>query len=235
MTALAQPQTGRHDPLSPVRRRESERGVFAIALGAALVLHLVALVLPLPERPAAPPPEPETYQGPVISKTPLPPPDLPELPAVAAAPSPRPIPVPMREAPDREPVEEPVYVPRFEPLGESLLEAADFDPEPPPPVPGLLEEGTPGLIPPRLIAKCSDPIYPRLAVKARVEGLVVLRAIITAEGDVTSIELRDAPRPDLGFSESAIAAVSCWKYEPGRYQGRPVAVSMRVFVQFVLD
>ena len=63
----------------------------------------------------------------------------------------------------------------------------------------------------------------------------MLRAIITAEGDVTSIELQSAPRPDLGFSESAIAAVSCWKYDPGSYRGRPVAVSMSVFVEFVLD
>jgi protein TonB len=218
-----------------VRRRESERGVFAVALGAALALHLVALVMPLPERPVAEPPKPKPPRGPVITKTDLPPPELPELPAAPAAPAPRPTPVPMQEAPLPDPVSEPTPLLSFDELGESPVEFADFDPGPPPPAPDLMEEGTPGLTPPRLITKCSDPLYPRLAIKARVEGVVRLRAVITVRGDVTSIELLSAPRPDLGFSESAIAAVSCWKYEPGRYGGRPVAVSMSVFVQFELD
>jgi protein TonB len=237
MTALAQPRIDRHDPLSPVRRKRSEKGVFAVALGVALALHLLALVLPLPSRPAPPPPEPPSDPGPRIWIAPLPPPDIPE-PTVATVPPPeRPIPVPMPEAPPQEPVTEPLAVTAIEPLGESLLpEEVGFEPGPPPPPEyTVLQEGTPGLVPPRLISKCADPEYPAMAVRVGLEGTVVLRALITEEGDVTSIELFQAPRPDFGFSESAIAAVSCWKYRPGLYRGRAVAVSMTVIVEFELD
>ena len=80
----------------------------------------------------------------------------------------------------------------------------------------------------------AQPFYPPLAVRARREGVVLLKAIITRDGEVASIEVLLAPDPDLGFSESAIDAVSRWKYEPGRLNGRAVAVSMTVRVDFSL-
>lgn len=235
MTALAQPRIDRHDPLAALRRRRSERGLFAIALGAALALHLAALLLPLPSRPAASPPPPEPKPDRHVYDLPLPPPDIPEPPPPAAAPSERPIPLPMPDAPPAEPVVEPRPPRAPEPGLDGLPDFAQFAPSPPPPGMSIMEEGAPGLTPPRLISKCADPEYPAMAVRVGFEGAVVLRALITEEGDVTSIELIRAPRPDFGFSESAISAVSCWKYEPGRYRGRAVAVSLTVFVEFELD
>jgi len=235
MTALVRPQIDRHDPLSTLRGRGSERGILTIALGAAVALHLAALLLPLPSRSAAPLPKPRPRTDRRIWVEPIPPPELPDIPVAAAAPAARPLPLPMPEAPAPEPVAEPLAVSPIEPLGESLLEPAEFVPLPPPQEQGILPEGTPGLIPPRLVSKCAEPLYPAMAVHARLEGVVVLRAVITEQGDVESIELLEAPRPDLGFSESAMAAMSCWKYEPGSYRGRAVAVSLRVIVEFEID
>jgi hypothetical protein len=42
------------------------------------------------------------------------------------------------------------------------------------------------------------------------------------------------PDPDLGFVAAAIDAVSQWKYEPGVLNGRPVAVSLTVRIDFSL-
>jgi protein TonB len=237
MTALAQPQTDRHDPLSAVRRRGSERGIFSIALGAALALHIAALLLPLPSRPAPPPVEPpQPPPDRVVWVTPIPPPELPELPVLAAAIPERILPIPMPEEQDQEPVAEPLPVSAIEPFGESFVELADFAAAPSPPQDlGPMPEGTPGLVLPRLISRCAEPHYPAMAVRVGMEGVVILRALITEHGDVTSIEIMRAPRPDFGFSESAITSLSCWKYEPGSYQGRAVAVSMTVIVEFELD
>jgi len=218
-----------------VRRTDSERGIFSIALGAALALHIAALLLPLPSRPAAAPTEPPRQPLRVLTPVVLSPPDLPELPVTATARPERLLPVPMPEQQDQEPVLEPVRMPPPEPLGDSVLEYADFASPSPPEDLGVMPEGTPGLVLPRLISKCAEPLYPAMAVRVGMEGVVMLRALITEEGDVTSIELMRAPRPDFGFSESAIAALSCWKYEPGSYQGRAVAVSMTVIVEFEID
>jgi TonB family protein len=141
----------------------------------------------------------------------------------------------MAEAPAPEPVAEPMAVSTIEPFGEGLQEVADFAAPPPPRDVGVMPEGTPGLVLPRLISKCSEPLYPVLAARIGLQGVVVLRALITEQGEVASIELFQAPRPDLGFSDSAIAALSCWVYEPGRYQGRAVAVSLTVIVDFEIN
>jgi protein TonB len=235
MTALARPGSGVHDPLAPLRRRNSERGMFSIALFSALALHLVVLMLPLPSRPAPPPEEPPSLPDRMIDwSAPIPPPELPEPALPAAAPPERILPVPMPDIRPQEPVEEPLSTPLPPPLAVSLPEVGNPDP----PLPenyGVVPEGTAGLVLPRLISKCSEPAYPAMAIRARREGVVVLRALITEEGDVGSIEIFQAPHPDLGFSESAIAAISCWKYEPGLYRGLKVAVSLTVIVEFELD
>jgi protein TonB len=134
-----------------------------------------------------------------------------------------------------EPVAEPFRPVLTEIADEELTDLVGFDPAPPPPGPPFLPEDTPGLTPPRPLSRCTGPRYPELARRAGVEGIVALRALITESGEVVSIEVIEAPSPDHGFSEAAVETISCWTYEPGRYRGRPVAVTMTVIVEFELD
>ena len=76
------------------------------------------------------------------------------------------------------------------------------------------------------------PAYPDVAKQARVEGVVVLEAVISPEGRVTDVKvLRGSPLLD----DSAVNAVKSWVYTPTLLNGVPVPVVMTVTVSFKLS
>lgn len=76
------------------------------------------------------------------------------------------------------------------------------------------------------------PVYPDIAKQARVQGIVILEAIIDPQGAVTNVRvLRSIPLLD----QSAIEAVKQWKYEPTLLNGMPVPIVMTVTVNFSLQ
>ncbi len=81
------------------------------------------------------------------------------------------------------------------------------------------------------IIKLVKPIYPPEAIKARIEGVVVLEATVTERGDVADIKVISGP-PML--TPAAIKAVEEWKYEPTLINGRPVPVILTARVSFSL-
>jgi TonB family protein len=73
------------------------------------------------------------------------------------------------------------------------------------------------------------PVYPPLALQARISGMVIVECIIDPRGHVTSARvLRGHPLLDA----AAVHAVEQWTYEPTRLNGIPVAVQMTVTVRF---
>lgn len=85
--------------------------------------------------------------------------------------------------------------------------------------------------PPELIDKIT-PDYPEIARKARMEGRVILQAIINVEGQVEEVTILRSPN-EL-FNDSAVEAVRKWKYKPALQNGQPVAVFFTVIVEFKL-
>jgi len=77
-----------------------------------------------------------------------------------------------------------------------------------------------------------EPEYPEVARVARLEGSVILRAVISARGQVEEITVLRSSNPL--FDEAAVAAVRQWEYEPARQGGRPVAVYLTIHVIFSL-
>jgi TonB family protein len=78
----------------------------------------------------------------------------------------------------------------------------------------------------------SAPIYPPLAKQARIQGEVVLEAIISREGDVTNLRVVSG-HPLL--VEAALTAARQWKYRPTLLNGQPVEVVSQVTVPFKLE
>jgi TonB family protein len=77
------------------------------------------------------------------------------------------------------------------------------------------------------------PIYPDVARKARIEGIVILEIIVNREGTVRDVKiLRGLP---MGLTEAAVDAVKQWKYEPSTLNGRPVEVLITVTARFSLQ
>jgi protein TonB len=77
-----------------------------------------------------------------------------------------------------------------------------------------------------------NPVYPPIALAARIQGTVILEATIDEAGTVVNVRvLRSVPLLD----EAAIESVLKWEYEPTRLNGSPVPILMSVSVRFELD
>jgi protein TonB len=84
--------------------------------------------------------------------------------------------------------------------------------------------------PPRLIYRI-DPDYPVIAKISRIQGDVVIDAIIDAKGNVVQMRLVSGP-PLL--TKAALDALTHWRYQPTLLNGQPVAVEFRIVVDFTL-
>ena len=76
------------------------------------------------------------------------------------------------------------------------------------------------------------PQYPPMARTARIEGQVVLRAVIGRDGTIQNLRLISG-HPLL--VKAAIDAVSRWRYRPYYLNGEPIEVETQVTVNFTLN
>ena len=74
--------------------------------------------------------------------------------------------------------------------------------------------------------------YPAIAKAAKVEGIVVIDAIIDEQGNVVQAHVVSGPGLLIG---AALQSVQQWKYEPTRLNGEPVSIEMHVQVRFALQ
>jgi protein TonB len=84
---------------------------------------------------------------------------------------------------------------------------------------------------PKLLRRV-EPAYPPLAMQTRVQGTVIVDAVIDEHGDVTEVKVVSGP-PLL--IQAALDAVRRWKYEPTYLNEQPVPVQLNVTVAFRLS
>jgi len=78
-----------------------------------------------------------------------------------------------------------------------------------------------------------QPQYPDSASSKGIEGTVVLEAVISTEGVPLSVNVLRSPDP--GLTDSAVAAVKQWRFEPTKLNGVPVEVVTDITVRFTLE
>jgi len=83
-----------------------------------------------------------------------------------------------------------------------------------------------------LLVRRVQPTYPPLARQARIQGVVVLQAQISKDGNIENLQLISG-HPML--APAAIEAVKQWKYRPYLLNGEPVEVETQVQVNFTLS
>jgi protein TonB len=83
-----------------------------------------------------------------------------------------------------------------------------------------------------LLVRKVQPTYPPLARQARIQGVVILQAQISKEGNIENLQLISG-HPML--APAAIDAVKQWKYRPYLLNGEPVEVETQVQVNFTLS
>lgn len=211
--------------------------LYALALGVIFVLPLTAAfslpdiktplpplmmasAMPLPPEPAAAPPQTAPVEQLNIDAAPLTSPDTvtPEVPRPPVSTAP-PVPGGL-----------PGVTTGVAPTG--LLGPKNFSnalPEPPRPPEQPKRLGTGIQAPQRIVYKA--PVYPQVAVSARIEGIVILEATIDAQGVVQNVTvLRSLPMLD----RAAIEAVQQWRYQPTRLNGQAIPIIMTVTVHFSL-
>jgi TonB family protein len=75
-----------------------------------------------------------------------------------------------------------------------------------------------------------DPVYPQELVHDRVEGVVVLYAVIYADGTVGEVRVLEGF--DERLNENARKALAQWRFRPGTKDGTAVDVEAVVRVPF---
>jgi TonB family protein len=76
-----------------------------------------------------------------------------------------------------------------------------------------------------------DPVYPPLARAARVQGTVVLDAVIGPDGRISNLQVHSGMAM---LNRAALDAVRSWVYAPTLVKGKPVPVSTTIEVRFSL-
>jgi TonB family protein len=85
---------------------------------------------------------------------------------------------------------------------------------------------------PRLVKEVK-PIYTSQALLNRIQGSVVLEAVVTADGCTAQIRVVRSLDAS-GLDQEAVAAVAQWRFEPGRLGATPVAVLVTIVVDFFI-
>lgn len=110
-------------------------------------------------------------------------------------------------------------------------------PETPPPVEDSirLNEQTPGVEPPIIIRRV-QPDYPQRGLQMRIQGYVILDAVLRADGTVGAVTiLQNLGKGRFGFEEKAIEAVRQWRFKPGSYRGKPADIHLTLKITFQLQ
>ena len=83
-----------------------------------------------------------------------------------------------------------------------------------------------------LLIRRVEPSYPTLARAARVQGEVVLSAVISVNGEIENLQLVSG-HPML--VPAALTAVKQWRYKPYLLNGQPTEVETTITVIFTLS
>lgn len=221
--------------------------MFARSLPVSIAVHLAALVLLFVVPLAAPVvlSVPASPLPPYIKAAAIPPPPAPPPPATASrvppsAPSAAPAVAPMAIVPE---VDRPIAPSAItDPFGLTgppvdigalgvVTKPVELPPPPPAPQPtGPVRVGELLVAPKKLVDV--RPVYPEIARSARVEGTVILEAVLDRTGRVSQVRVaKSSPLLD----QAAIDAVRQWQYSPSTLHGQPVEVLMTVTITFKLQ
>jgi periplasmic protein TonB len=106
----------------------------------------------------------------------------------------------------------------------------EMPPAPPPRATGPVRVGE-LLVAPRKLVDVR-PLYPEIARTARVEGTVILDAVLDRRGRVSQVRVtKSSPLLD----QAAVDAVRQWQYSPSTLHGQPVEVLMTITITFKLQ
>ncbi|MEM9554942.1 MAG: TonB family protein [Acidobacteriota bacterium] len=213
-----------------MEEKEDSRAM-KIGLIAAAVFHAILLIITFPEMRAEPPQKEKQKKVYVVQQVkfkPPPPKQKQEIPKPKSKKVPIPDPTPDEPEPIRLDEPEPeVDLPDVDDIVFGIPDAPPVVPEPT----GPIHVGGDVTKPEKLAAP--QPQYTEIARKARIQGVVIVQAIIDKQGNVTNVKvLKGLP---MGLSEEAVKAIKKWQFSPATLNGKPVDVYYNLTVNFQLQ
>jgi TonB family protein len=100
------------------------------------------------------------------------------------------------------------------------------------PIPGVERPGD-GVTSPILLHE-TKPNYTGAAMRARVQGLVVMECVVELDGSVGPVRVTRSLDPTYGLDDAAVATIKQWRFRPGTKNGAPVRVAIIVEMSFTL-
>jgi TonB family protein len=91
----------------------------------------------------------------------------------------------------------------------------------------------PGVTMPRVVTEVK-PQYTPEALKARIQGSLILNAVVRTDGMPSDVKVTQSLDTEYGLDNQAVAALNEWRFEPGQKDGKPVPVRIEVEVRFTL-
>jgi TonB family protein len=98
---------------------------------------------------------------------------------------------------------------------------------------GAVFAKAPGVIPPK-VKKQINPRYTSAAMRLKIQGHVVVDAVVLPDGTVGRSRIHTSLDKVYGLDDEALAAVNRWTFEPGTLNGKPVAVVVTLVMEFRL-
>ncbi|HEV8700626.1 MAG TPA: energy transducer TonB [Candidatus Polarisedimenticolia bacterium] len=106
----------------------------------------------------------------------------------------------------------------------------DIDQAPGPAGPGSSAKD---ISPPEIIPESRVPIkFPPKVMAKKPKGALIVRARVFRDGSVGKIRVVRPAGGACGLEEEALAAISQWKYLPGKEKGQPVDVDLTIAIDF---
>jgi len=90
-----------------------------------------------------------------------------------------------------------------------------------------------GIVNPREL-KFSEPKYTSDAMRAKIQGMVILEAVVLPNGTVGDVRVLQSLDSQYGLDQEAIKAVKGWLFHPATRQGVPVPIIVTLEVMFRL-
>ena len=99
--------------------------------------------------------------------------------------------------------------------------------------PGVVRIGSPGVTIPRVL-KEAKPQYTADAMRAKIQGRVVLECVVLTDGTVGDVKVIRSLDATYGLDQEAIKAAKQWLFAPGTRNGQPVPVMVSIELTFTL-
>jgi periplasmic protein TonB len=84
----------------------------------------------------------------------------------------------------------------------------------------------------QIVSHHVEPTYPLLAKQMKVQGSVVLQALVGKEGNIQNLQVLSGPAI---LSSAAREAVKQWRFKPYYQAGHPVETEARITVNFTIS